>query len=517
MSVDSASLIEMVFALTLLIASVLLFRKRRGVSLLFLFAGTLILGYSVAMLDPFLNLWDEQFHALVAKNMMNSPLEPKLYREALLSYDHRNWSGNYIWVHKQPLFLWQIALSLKLFGVSTLSVRLPSIIMHAILPLMVYRIGKISLNDRIGFVAALIVAVAHFPLEIMAGKYSTDHNDMAFLFYVTASFWSFWEYKRSGNKSWLILTGVLSGGAVLVKWLMGLLIYPTWFLSHVIGSSERWNWKSYLPMALTFFISCLVFLPWQIYILNAFPVEAHYEFSMVSKHLYETLEGHGEERFYFFKSGLGLMYGKGDLVPYLLILGVVLAVIKFKNAEARLLYVIPILIVYGVYTFAETKMPAFPMVVFPFGAVAIASVLFAFYGVLKCYIKLYLVRTISGILALVGVLILMFDYNRIKENHFPDEWWSGNERKKELKELSFFEKWQHRGQQESTVVFLDSFTFASHVPMMFYTNCTAYSIVPSQDDVIYLQNKNRRVVVISEKNDSFEEVSGVDYVKVLDK
>ena len=96
-------------------------------------------------------------------------------------------------------------------------------------------------------------------------------------------------------------------------------------------------------------------------------------------------------------------------------------------------------------------------------------------------------------------------------------WWSGNERKKELKELSFFEKWQHRGQQENTVVFLDSFTFASHVPMMFYTNCTAYSIVPSQDDVIYLQNKNRRVVVISEKNDSFEEVSGVDYVKVLDR
>jgi len=35
-----------------------------------------------AMLDPFLNTWDEQFHALVAKNMMANPFKPMLYAES---------------------------------------------------------------------------------------------------------------------------------------------------------------------------------------------------------------------------------------------------------------------------------------------------------------------------------------------------------------------------------------------------------------------------------------------------
>lgn len=477
----------------------------RTLSLLHLFAGTLLLGYTVASLDPFLNLWDEQFHALVAKNMMQSPFEPKLYREALLNYDYRYWDRNYIWVHKQPLFLWQMALSLKLFGVSTISVRIPSILMHAILPLLVYRIGKISLNERIGFIAALLIAVAHFPLEIMAGKYSTDHNDMAFLFYVTASFWSFWEYKRSGKTIWLILIGVFSGGAVLIKWLLGLLIYPTWFLSHLIGNPERFNWKRYLPMALAFLISCLVFIPWQLYIFHAFPVEASHEFGMISRHLSEVIEGHGEERFYFFKSGLEVLYGKGDFVPYFLILGIVLTIIKSKNGDARLLYILPILIVYGVYTYAETKMPAFPMVVFPFVAIAIASVFFAFYHVFKCYIKSYLVRLIMGVLGFASVSLLIFDYPRINENHFSE-----GDRSKELKELLFFEKWKQNDQQEMAVVFLDSFTYASHVPMMFYTDCIAYSGKPKQNYICQLHKKNKKVIVLTETDNLTVDVHYVD-------
>jgi 4-amino-4-deoxy-L-arabinose transferase-like glycosyltransferase len=84
----------------------------------------------MANLDHFLILWDEQYHALVAKNMLKNPFKPTLYPVELLDYDYRNWSANYIWLHKQPLFLWQIALSLKIFGTTELAVRLPSILLH---------------------------------------------------------------------------------------------------------------------------------------------------------------------------------------------------------------------------------------------------------------------------------------------------------------------------------------------------------------------------------------------------
>lgn len=81
-----------------------------------------------AHLDPFLNIYDERYHALVARNMMDNPLKPYL-RLPIVEYDYKYWGGNYIWVHKQPLFLWQMVLSMKIFGVSEYAVRYPDVLM----------------------------------------------------------------------------------------------------------------------------------------------------------------------------------------------------------------------------------------------------------------------------------------------------------------------------------------------------------------------------------------------------
>lgn len=42
----------------------------------------------MATLDPFLHTWDEQFHALVARNMMDNPFVPTLRKGQLLPYDY---------------------------------------------------------------------------------------------------------------------------------------------------------------------------------------------------------------------------------------------------------------------------------------------------------------------------------------------------------------------------------------------------------------------------------------------
>ena len=205
------------------------FSKTKRYAVPLLFVATLLLGYFIVNLDHFLILWDEQYHALVAKNLIDNPLKPCLYRHPILGYDHRIWTNNHVWLHKQPLFLWQMALSIKLFGANELAVRIPSILMHAIIPVLIYRIGTNIKNRDTGYYGALLFAVAYFPLELVAGRYSTDHNDIAFLFYMTASFWAWFEYQRSKKKYWIILIGLFSGGAVLVKWLMGVFIYIVWF------------------------------------------------------------------------------------------------------------------------------------------------------------------------------------------------------------------------------------------------------------------------------------------------
>jgi 4-amino-4-deoxy-L-arabinose transferase len=60
-----------------------------------------------------------------------------------------------------------------------------------------------------------VCTLAYYPLELVAGRYSTDHNDLSFLFYVTASIWAWFEYQHTQNKYYLVLIGLFSGCAVL--------------------------------------------------------------------------------------------------------------------------------------------------------------------------------------------------------------------------------------------------------------------------------------------------------------
>lgn len=62
-------------ALVFLVASVVLnFYEKHNYSVFFLIASGISLFSFSSLLDPFLNLWDECFHALVAKNYDGTPV-----------------------------------------------------------------------------------------------------------------------------------------------------------------------------------------------------------------------------------------------------------------------------------------------------------------------------------------------------------------------------------------------------------------------------------------------------------
>jgi hypothetical protein len=79
--------------------------------------------------DDFVNLWDERFHSLVAKNMRDDLLLPSLYKKPVLGTYTLDWDTTTVWLHKQPFFLWLMSISYKLFGVHYWSGRLPSVIL----------------------------------------------------------------------------------------------------------------------------------------------------------------------------------------------------------------------------------------------------------------------------------------------------------------------------------------------------------------------------------------------------
>lgn len=468
--------------------------KREKLSMILLLLGALSLGAFVAQLNPFLNLWDEQYHALVAKNMMHNPLYPVLYANPLLGYDYTNWGGNHVWLHKQPLFLWQMALSIKIFGINELAVRIPSILMHGIIPILIYRIGKIALNSNIGFYGALFFAVAYYPLELAAGTYGTDHNDIAFLFYVCASFWAWFEYQNSEKKYWLILIGLFAGCAVLVKWLVGLLIYSVWVIADFVKyKSDLFSPKTFLKAGISLIVSVITILPWQLYILGRFPLEANHEYSLNTKHFFQDVEGH-TGGFLFHFDALKRLYGEGDLVPYLVLAGLIILAVKANNKVHRIALLAPVVIVYCFFTIAKTKIASFGLVVSPFIFLALASLINFALEFIGKKIKYDNVKIIISSLILICISYFLFDINKIQKYHtFESD--DNRNRRAELSQMNLIEDLK-TFQDAKYVIFNSSIRLNGHIPVMFYTDHIAYDFIPSEQQLATVLSKGYTPVII---------------------
>ena len=489
-------LLPLIFSLLFLITSIFTFQyDKKNFALYSLFLGSLILGYFIANLDPFLNLLDEQYHALVAKNLIDHPLKPTLFSTPLLDYDYRNWTGNYIWLHKQPLFLWQIALSIKLFGLNELSVRIPSIVLHSISTMLIYRIGKISSSERIGFYGALFFAVAYYPLELISGRFATDHNDLSFLFYVTASIWAWFEYQNSNKTIYLVLIGIFSGCAILVKWLVGLLIYSIWFLSLGVNNKQNWiNFKSYVPVIKSLLITTLVFLPWQLFILSEYPAEAKYEFSYNTKHFFEPIENHGGD-FLFHINALKEIYGSGVVIPFLYLFGVILFIKKTKSPVFRTAIISSILIVYTFYTIASTKMISFCIIVSPFAFLGLGSLADGAFQYLKNKIRHSNFEKILASTLLIIICLFLINIKKITEYHTDLKCTGNCIRKSNLDNMKFIQKLKDSLQDDNYVIFNANLRFNGHIAVMFYTNYISYNFIPDISQKEQIKKQSYKIAI----------------------
>jgi hypothetical protein len=405
-------------AMVLMAVSLLLFHRGRIKPSLFLMvASAFTIGLFMAMLDPFLWMWDEQYHALVAKNMLLDPLKPTLYHSPALPYEFWLWTNNHVWLHKQPLFLWQMAASIKLLGTNELAVRMPSVVMHALVPLMIYRMGSLAVSRSAGFYGAMLFAFANYPLELLSGLYATDHNDIAFLFYTCASIWAWTEHHRSGSWKWALLAGMFAGFAILVKWLAGLLVFGIWGLSAMCTSDDVKAFFVKMKFLMGAFILCVaVALPWQLHIHSAFPIEAGHELMMMHKHFSHVVEGHGGDITYHFDKGLKTIYGSGDLVAPLLLLGLFSFAFRTRDRGYRYGLLAGVAVVYGFYSMAATKMTGFTLIVSPLILLGLGALSDT---VLKL-VSFYLPTNIGNLFRalVIGMLCIAFlDVGKVSREH----------------------------------------------------------------------------------------------------
>ena len=507
----------LVFGLMLAAGSLFFYyTKKDRLALLLLTLGGMCLSIFVTLTDPFLSLWDERFHALVAKNCMETPLMPRLYPELPMEeFNPLVWSHAYIWLHKQPLFIWQIALCFKLFGVSEFTLRLPSVIMATLMVPLCYRIGEVFIDRRLAYYTALSAAFSWFMLDLVSGHGVSDHNNVCFVFYVTASVWTWMEYVRSGRKwGWAVLTGVLSGCAILTKWLTGLLVYLVWgmyLLSKYRFHLKEWKIPQYVA-ALS--ITVAVALPWQIYTMRAYPKIAQAEFQNNSAHISVAVEGHQQDRDFYLATLPFIYIGDKDydyitseaieFTPkrifhiLLLLAGFGLLVYRAEKWDKRIPLVVTVLFVYLFFSVAATRLPAYPFCICVAGFMSM--------GMICCLLEKTIEKCLKNRVAAFAVwfplmaiaALYQFNFTWYRQHHLSEYvWW----RSEMIENVQNYKRLQ-KILPEKTVLFNvrgshDWNNYCTTIEAMFYTGAICYSFTPTEQQLQMLKEQGYHIAVLT--------------------
>lgn len=313
---------------------------------------------AVTASDLWIHMWDEMFHAVVAKHLAQDITLPVLYKAHVLSFDPTEWRQAQIWLHKPPLTTWILALSLKIFGVNELGLRLPGVLLSTGSVYLTYLLGKELYSARVGLVGASIHALNGFLLLLQSGRRVADHVDTFFFFFVELGVYlAVLQIKRGGL--WrLIPVGLATAAAILTKWATGLIVPAVWG----IMALTRESFKPAFFKGLFLAALCLApVIPWHLYSHAAWPEVAKWESEYNLLHLFQAVESHGGGLMYHLKT-MPTYFGRLIYLPCLWFLWVL---VKERRSMAHLGLLTWILLPYLVFSLAATKMPAFIMVAAP--------------------------------------------------------------------------------------------------------------------------------------------------------
>lgn len=451
----------------------------------------------IICLDPYLHFWDEQYHALVAKNLSHNFLKPTLYPDPILPYDYTSWYSNYIWVHKQPFFLWLIAIFIKILGPTVIAVRLPSAIFLTFSAFCIYKAGTNIATKRVGFYGAIFFSVCNYLNELASGFHATDHNDAIAISMITASIWAWSEHIiNPDSKKWLLIIGVFVGCSVLTKWLIGFLIFPGWLLYIIlINKSYKKILNSTVSLFKSFIISLLIAIPWQIFILFRYPLEARHEFEFNAKHFGEALEGHGGDGFYYLNM---FPINYGVFASYLIIIGLFFLFKISKSKPAVIALIFLLIFVYSFFTMAATKMPSFTLI--------ISAVVFLSFGAIIENFTFIHNKNKSKLVSILFSLLIIcfffiyFNIESVQERHTS---WKKNlfyyfERKNQLQWKQISEELNNTLHENNYVIFNCPHGFCPS--LMYYTKFIGYSGIPDASKINTAILKGYNVAILDNGN-----------------
>lgn len=468
----------LISVLALLTLSFYTFLKRRlNISVIILVIAACLLRCYVS-LDPYLHLWDERFHALVAKNLINHPLIPTLYDHPLLPFDYKAWNLNNIWLHKPPLPLWTMALSMKVFGVNEFVMRLPSILISTISVFLTYFIGKNFFNYKVGWLAGFFQCINGFVVEMTGGRYSTDHIDVFFSFFIELAVAFAILQKEKGKNIFLFLFALALACAIYSKWLPALIVVPIWWL---LNSERGMFLRSSIQVVVTLLIVLALVLAWQLYIFHTFPKEAAWESHFNWLHITTAIEGH-RGPWYFHLARAIISWNEFIWLAFIWLMW---KTYQTHFPRQNLALILWITVPYLFFSIVKTKMGGYVFFIGPAMFIVLSSF---WWFVYETAITRRGWRILKHVF-LIAIIILSIRYSveRIKPFKIDQERSAATRTIKNL--LSQIAN-------PKTVFFNTQY----HISIMFYTPFIAYDWMPSSEQIKSVEEQGYDVVIIDDGN-----------------
>ena len=466
-------------ALTLVAFAYFLAHRQRWGYAIFAVAVAALCIRAYASADLALHPWDERYHALVAKNLIQAPLTPRLYPIPPLPYDYRTWTSNYIWMHKPPLALWLQAAAMKTFGVHEFALRLPSVLISTAAVVVTFYIGTILTTPAIGLLAAIFQTFNGFSVDLASGRRVSDHVDTLLIFLFELGILLALKGTRLNTTATGIGLGAACGLAYLTKSLPALLMLPVWAAMRQQAAAPLPSLLRELGIAGA--VAAIIAAPWTIFTAITFPLESSHERAEAMRRITEVLEGHGGP-LWLYVAEMPRFFGELIYVPIAIAIWLVL---RSRNSDALRAFLLWAAIPYIVFSACATKAPGYVMTAAPAIFLVQADVWLWLWRKRLSEVqaaKRILFAVLLFALAVLPARQLLEPTGPLEERERNPQW------ARDLRRLTA------RIGAEKAVVF----NVGQNIEAMFYTPYVAYPHLPDAAQARALQERGYKVYVFSD-------------------
>ncbi|MEV4557695.1 glycosyltransferase family 39 protein [Kitasatospora sp. NPDC049285] len=139
-------------------------------------------------------------------------------------------SANFITVDKPPLSLWPMALSVRIFGLSSAGLLAPQVLMGVATVATVYA----TVRRRFSALGGLVAGAALALTPVAALMFRFNNPDALLVLLLTLAAYGTVRATETASTRWLVFTGVMFGLGFLTKTLQAFLVLPAFALVYLV-------------------------------------------------------------------------------------------------------------------------------------------------------------------------------------------------------------------------------------------------------------------------------------------